>query len=152
MVNEEADSARSAFITSTVRERLHQRSFRERVLAVYQVQCAFCRLRHEELLDAAHIIPDVEPAGEPLIRNGLSLCKLHRAAFDRYFIGIRPDFTLEVREDVRHERDGPTLVHAIQGFHDSKIILPRRVDHRPGVDLSEQRYERFRQALSGVIS
>jgi putative restriction endonuclease len=82
------------------------------------VQCAFCRLRHEELLDAAHIIPDVEPAGEPLIRNGLSLCILHHAAYDRYFIGIRPDFTLEVREDIRHEEDGPTLLHAIQGLHD----------------------------------
>jgi putative restriction endonuclease len=152
MVNEEADSARRAYITTAVRVRLHQRAFRERVLAAYQVQCAFCRLRHEELLDAAHIIPDVEPAGEPLIRNGLSLCTLHHAAFDRYFIGIRPDFTLEVREDLRHEEDGPTLLHAIQGLHDSRIILPRRIDYRPGVELLEQRYERFRQAQSGVNS
>ena len=148
IVNEEVDFARRAYITTAVRVRLHQRAFRERVLAAYQVQCAFCRLRHQELLDAAHIIPDVEPAGEPLIRNGLSLCTLHHAAFDRYFIGIRPDFTLEVREDLRHEKDGPTLVHAIQGLHDSRIILPRRVDYRPGVELLEQRYERFRQAQS----
>jgi putative restriction endonuclease len=150
MVTEEVDSARRAYITAAVRVRLHQRAFRERVLAAYQVQCAFCRLRHEELLDAAHIIPDVEPAGEPLIRNGLSLCTLHHAAFDRYFIGIRPDFTLEVREDLRHEKDGPTLVHAIQGLHDSRIVLPRRVDYRPGVELLQQRYERFLQAQSGM--
>ena len=140
LVGEEADSARRAYITAAVRVRLHQRSFRERVLAAYQVQCAFCRLRHEELLDAAHIIPDVEPAGEPLVRNGLSLCTLHHAAFDRYFIGIRPDFTLEVREDLRREKDGPTLVHAIQALHGSRIILPRRVDYRPVVELLEQRY------------
>jgi putative restriction endonuclease len=151
MLNEEADVARRAYITTAVRVRLHQRAFRERVLAAYQVQCAFCRLRHEELLDAAHIIPDVEPTGEPLIRNGLSLCTLHHAAFDRYFIGIRPDFTLEVREDLRHEQDGPTLLHAIQGLHDSRIVLPRRVDHRPAVELLEQRYERFREAQSRVI-
>ena len=151
IVSEEADSARRVYITAAVRVRLHQRAFRERVLAAYQVQCAFCRLRHEELLDAAHIIPDVEPAGEPLIRNGLSLCKLHHAAFDRYFIGIRPDFRLEVREDLRHEQDGPTLVHAIQALHGSKIILPRRVDYRPGVELLEQRYERFQKAQSGVV-
>ena len=131
--------------------RLHQRAFRERVLAAYQVQCAFCRLRHEELLDAAHIIPDVEPAGEPLIRNGLSLCTLHHAAFDRYFIGIRPDFTLEVREDLRREKDGPTLVHAIQALHGSRIILPRRVDYRPAVELLEQRYERFQKAQAGLV-
>jgi putative restriction endonuclease len=149
-VNEEADIARRAYITTAVRVRLHQRAFRERVLAAYQVQCAFCRLRHQELLDAAHIIPDVEPAGEPLIRNGLSLCTLHHAAFDRYFIGVRTDFTLEVREDLRHEQDGPTLVHAIQRLHGSRIMLPRRVDDRPGVELLEQRYERFRQAQFGV--
>jgi len=149
MVGEEVDFARRAYITAAVRVRLHQRSFRERVLAAYQVQCAFCRLRHEELLDAAHIIPDVEPAGEPLIRNGLSLCTLHHAAFDRYFIVIRPDFTLEVREDLRREKDGPTLVHAIQALHGSRIILPRRVDYRPAVELLEQRYERFRHAQSG---
>ena len=71
-------------------------------------------------------------------------------ASDRYFVGIRPDFTFEVREDLRLEKDGPTLVHAIQGLHDSRIILPRRVDHRPAVELLEQRYDRFRQAQSGV--
>jgi putative restriction endonuclease len=69
------------------------------------------------LLDAAHIIPDTDPEGEPHVRNGLSLCALHHTAFDRYFIGLRPEFTIEVREDLLVEHDGPTLVHAIQGLH-----------------------------------
>ena len=63
MVNEEAGFCAEAYITTAVRVRLHQRAFRERVLAAYQVQCAFCRLRHEELLDSAPIIRDREPAG-----------------------------------------------------------------------------------------
>ena len=29
-----------------------------------------CRLRHEELLDAAHIIPDADPEGEPVVSKG----------------------------------------------------------------------------------
>jgi len=51
---------RRAYITSTVRVRLHQRGFRERVLRAYREQCALCRLRHRDLLDAAHIIGDSE--------------------------------------------------------------------------------------------
>lgn len=150
-VREDTDAARRTYVTAAVRVRLHQRAFRERVLEAYQRQCAFCRLRHEELLDAAHIIPDTEPGGEPLVRNGLSLCTLHHAAFDRYFIGLRPDFTIEVREDLRRERDGPTLVHAIQALHDSRIVLPRKLEYQPARDLLEMRHERFRQAAdSGV--
>jgi putative restriction endonuclease len=54
VVSDDATTTRRAYITALVRVRLHQRSFRERVLEAYQRQCAFCRLRHEELLDAAH--------------------------------------------------------------------------------------------------
>jgi len=53
----EGAEARRAYLTSTVRRRLHQRAFRERVIDAYRSQCAFCRLRRRELLDAAHISP-----------------------------------------------------------------------------------------------
>jgi putative restriction endonuclease len=45
--------ARRSYITYEVRHRLHQRGFREKVLSAYKDQCALCRLRHRELLDAA---------------------------------------------------------------------------------------------------
>jgi putative restriction endonuclease len=137
-------SARRAYITASVRQRLHQRGFRERVLEAYRHQCSFCRLRHEELLDAAHIIGDTEPQGEPIVRNGLSLCKLHHAAFDSHFIGVRPDYVLEVRRHILKEHDGPTLVHAIQELHGSKIFIPKQAAHQPSRELLEIRYERFR--------
>lgn len=60
-VGEGNDLARRVYITSIVRQRLHQQSFRERVLEAYRQHCAICMLRHSELLDAAHIIPDNEP-------------------------------------------------------------------------------------------
>lgn len=145
-VHDDADTARRSYITAAVRARLHQRAFRERVLDAYRRQCAFCRLRHEELLDAAHIIPDAESGGEPLVQNGLSLCTLHHAAFDRYFIGVRPDFKIEVREDILRERDGPTLVHAIQALHGSRLVLPRRAELQPDRDRLEARYRLFREA------
>jgi putative restriction endonuclease len=140
------EAARRAYITAAVRVRVHQRAFRERVLEAYRRQCAFCRLRHDELLDAAHIIPDADPGGEPHVRNGLALCSLHHKAFDRFFIGVRPDCTIEVREDLRQERDGPVLVHAIQNLHNRSILLPRKPSFRPGHELLEQRYEQFRRS------
>ena len=82
-IEDDATEARRSYITTTVRQRVHQRTFRERVLHAYQEQCALCKLHHEELLDAAHIIPGSEPDGEPMVPNGMALCKLHHAAFDR---------------------------------------------------------------------
>ena len=141
--SEDSDSGRRLYITASVRQRLHQRSFRERVLSAYRHQCAFCRLRHEELLDAAHIVPDSEPQGEPRVSNGLALCKLHHAAFDRYFVGVRPDYVVEVRPDILREHDGPTLVHAIQALHGVHITVPVQDILRPAVSLLEIRYDRF---------
>lgn len=74
------DKVRRQYVTRQVRQRMHQRSFRDRVLRAYREQCSICRLRHADLLDAAHITPDSAEAGEPIISNGLSLCKIHHAA------------------------------------------------------------------------
>ena len=46
--------------TRVFQQRLHQREFRERVVRAYQHHCAVCRLRRNELLDAAHIMPDAD--------------------------------------------------------------------------------------------
>ena len=142
----EPDAFRRRYAAAQVRVRLHQRSFRERVLNAYRRQCAFCHLRHDELLDAAHIIPDSDPLGEPIITNGLALCALHHSAFDRQFIGLRPDCVIQVRADILEEHDGPTLAHAIQGLHGNRILLPRSISQRPDPAFLEQRYQRFRQA------
>lgn len=145
--NEDLHTIRRAYATSVVRTRLHQRAFRERVLEAYQRQCAFCRLRHEELLDAAHIVPDSDPGGEPQVRNGLALCALHHSTFDRHFIGLRPDYVIEVRPDILAEKDGPTLAYAIQALHGRQIIVPKSIPLRPDPDLLQQRYERFHAAF-----
>ena len=144
LVAEPEAGVRRAYVTAVVRQRVHQRSFRERVLRAYREQCALCRLRHEELLDAAHIIPDKEPEGEPVVSNGLALCKLHHAAFDRNFLGIRPDYVVEIKPVILEEEDGPMLLHGLKGMHQSRIVLPRDPALRPDPALLSRRYERFR--------
>jgi putative restriction endonuclease len=138
--------ARRAYVTVLTQRRLHQQGFRERVLRAYQEQCAICRLRHDELLDAAHILPDGHPRGEPIVPNGLALCALHHAAFDRNILGIRPDFVVEVRLDILNEKDGPMLQHGLQGFQGTTIFRPTSRVLWPRSDLLAERYEEFRQA------
>jgi putative restriction endonuclease len=136
---------RRQYAQAIVKQRLHQRVFRERVLIAYESQCALCRLRHPELLDAAHIKEDSE-GGEPIVPNGLAMCAIHHRAFDTYVLGIRPDYVVEVRRDVREEQDGPTLRHALQGLHRASLILPRKRAAWPDRNLLEERFDRFRQA------
>jgi putative restriction endonuclease len=146
MVVGEAASARRAYITAAVRQRLHQRSFRERVISAYHERCALCRLRHRELLDAAHIIADSHPQGIPSVRNGISLCKLHHAAFDSLMVGITPDYTVEIRSDLLEEEDGPMLQHGLKEMHASKLILPSRKEFWPDREALGNRYEQFQRA------
>lgn len=142
----ELGEARRDYVTSTFRRRLHQRGFRERVLSAYRERCAMCRLRHRELLDAAHIVADRDPGGEPRVSNGLSLCKLHHAAFDNFFITVDPDYRVVVRRDLLEEEDGPMLRHGLQELHGVVIGLPRRVEWRPSREGLEERLGRFQRA------
>ena len=145
MVSDSKEYAKRNYITSAVKIRLHQKSFRERVLHAYKEQCTFCRLKHIQLLDAAHIISDSEELGDPIVSNGLSLCKIHHAAFDCNIIGVTPDFKIEIREDILHEIDGPMLKHGIQEFQNQKIILPYSKGLWPDRDRLDIRYRKFRE-------
>ena len=147
-IAEERTEIRREYVTAVVRRRLHQQAFRARVIEAYRTHCAFCRLRHQELLDAAHITADSETTGEPVVSNGLSLCKLHHAAFDRHFLTVRPDYTIEVRQSILDEEDGPMLLHGLKGMHDRPMYLPREVSLQPDLKRIEERYALFVQSTS----
>jgi putative restriction endonuclease len=145
-VREVADDVRRRYVTAAVQVRLHQQAFRERVLQAYREHCAICRLRHRELLDAAHILSDAHERGEPVVSNGLALCRLHHAAFDANILGVRPDYVIEIRTDILEEIDGPMLKHGLQGFQGARIQLPRHADLLPDPSKLAERYEGFRSA------
>jgi len=128
-----------------VRTRLHQARFRHRVLTAYTSSCALCRLKRPELVDASHIVPDVEEAGVPVVANGLALCRIHHAAYDADLVGIRPDLAIEVNREVLDEVDGPMLRVGLQDLHGQRLaVLPRRSADRPDPERLEVRYARFR--------
>jgi putative restriction endonuclease len=142
-ISEPSEYYRRKYITTLVERRAHQQSFRIRVLAAYNSKCCLCRLNHSELLDAAHIIPDTEPKGNPIVPNGLTLCKIHHTAFDVNIIGISPDYDIHIREDILHEIDGPMLKHGIQELNHRKIILPTSRKDYPDRERLDWRYEKF---------
>ena len=85
------DEIERRYAVRQTRVRLHQARFRGRVVPAYSSQCAICRLRELRLLDAAHIVGDLEAAGEASVRNGLSLCAIHHRAFDQHLVGVSPN-------------------------------------------------------------
>jgi putative restriction endonuclease len=137
---------RRSYITQTVLYRAHQKQFRERVIAAYRNQCALCHLKHIELLDAAHIIGDREDHGDPVVQNGLSLCKIHHAVYDNNFIGINPDYIIKIRTDLLTETDGPMLKYGIQSLNNTKLILPSNRIQYLDKERLERRYLDFLKA------
>lgn len=108
----------------------------------YGELCAICRLKEGQLLDAAHIVGDLEEQGDPVVSNGLSLCSIHHRAFDHDLVGITPDYEVRVAKRLLDEEDGPML-ELLKGFHRGPIVVPTRASWRPDRDRLEQRYSRF---------
>ena len=135
------------YILRETRQRLHQPVFRATVLRAYEVRCAVCALRHQQLLDAAHIVADRDEEGVASVRNGLALCKIHHAAYDCHVLGIRPDLVVEIRPDLLAEIDGPMLEHGLKGRHGQRLMaVPPVRAERPDPTLLDRRYAAFRAA------
>jgi putative restriction endonuclease len=143
-INEDPEPRR-AYVTATFRRRLHQAMFRKKVIRAYQGRCALCRLRHSELLNAAHITADRDLEGEPVVSNGIALCTLHHAAFDSFFFAVSPDYVVEVRRSILEEKDGPMLVVGLQQIDGQRIHVPLREVERPDRARLERRYATFQQ-------
>ncbi|WP_407358797.1 HNH endonuclease [Microbacterium sp. LTA6] len=126
-----------------VKARLHQPMFRARVLRAYETACAICELKHAELLDAAHIIPDSNLEGVAEVTNGLALCKIHHASYDQNLLGITPDYEVRIDRDLLEEVDGPMLRHGLQDMHGRSLMLPKRKAEHPSKDRLAQKYALF---------
>jgi putative restriction endonuclease len=135
------DPLERRYAVRETRVRLHQARFRGRVVPAYASQCAICRLKELRLLDAAHILGDVE-GGEPAISNGLSLCAIHHRAFDQNLVGVSADYIVHVSERLREDEDGPML-DLLKHFHDTPLQVPSRTADRPDREQLDARFARF---------
>jgi len=126
-----------------VRSRLHQPAFRARVMHAYSSSCAVCSLKHPDLLDAAHILSDLHERGFARVSNGLALCKIHHAAYDRDLLGISPDYEVRINDDLLNEVDGPMLRHGLQDMHGRTLNVPKRRSEQPDKEALAERFVAF---------
>jgi putative restriction endonuclease len=128
-----------------VRQRLHQSTFREAVLAAYDSRCALTGLPEPRLLDAAHIVADLDADfGQPLVTNGLPLSKLHHAAFDANLIGIDPDYRIHISDALLSMNDGPMFEQGLKALAGRQLRLPKRDADHPDRERLALRFADFR--------
>lgn len=132
------------YAEALIQRRIHQPRFRAQVRLAYSDHCAVCKLELLPLLDAAHILPDRHARGQPVVPNGLTLCKIHHAAFDADILGISPDYVVHVNHAVLEQVDGPMLQHGIQEMHGRELLwIPRRPSDRPDPERLAVRFHDF---------
>jgi putative restriction endonuclease len=136
------DPIERQYVLRQTRVRIHQARFRARVVPAYREQCAICRLKEVRLLEAAHIVADVEESGEPVISNGLALCSIHHRAFDHDLVAVSPDYEVRVSPRLLNDEDGPML-ELLKGFDRQTIYVPRRLQWKPDRERLVIRFERF---------
>jgi HNH endonuclease len=108
---------------------------------------AICRLKEGRLLDAAHIIGDLQVAGDAVVTNGLSLCSIHHRAFDQHLVGISPEYKVHVSRRLLNDEDGPML-DLLKGFHEADLQVPSRRAWRPDRERLAERFDRFVDAAA----
>jgi putative restriction endonuclease len=136
------DPIERRYAVRQTRVRIHQARFRGRVVPAYRDQCTICKLKEIRLLDAAHIIGDVETEGQPVVSNGLALCSIHHRAFDHDLVGVSPDYEVRVSPRLLDDEDGPML-DLLKTFDRKGIHVPRRAEWKPDRDRLSLRFERF---------
>lgn len=115
-------------------------------MTAYRGRCAISGLPAPVLLDAAHIVEDRDELyGQPVVRNGLPLSKIHHAAFDAQLLGIDEDSKIHIPEKLLSLNDGPTL-EALRQFHGRTLLLPHREIDKPDRDRLARRFEKFKAA------
>ena len=134
------------YVAVEAKRRLRQTVFRELVLDAYEGRCAVSELPERRLLHAAHILPDRDERGLPVIGNGIAMSTLHHAAYDANLLGIDPDGCIHVNADLLRIHDGPTLEYALKGVHDTHLRPPHAPADRPDREFLAAKYEQFVKA------
>jgi putative restriction endonuclease len=113
--------------------RLGQGSFRVLVTDVYERRCAVTNERTLPALDAAHIKP-YSYDGLHTVNNGILLRRDLHALFDKGYITITPNMTVEVSKKIKEEFENGRDYYR---HHGNPIRLPINITNRPAVDFLE---------------
>jgi len=111
-----------------IRPRIGQGAFKVLITDAYHRRCAITGEKTLPVLEAAHIKP-YSQNGPHEINNGLLLRKDFHALFDRGYITIDKNLTIEVSHRIKEDFGNGKEYYA---HHGSKLlILPENKDHLP---------------------
>jgi len=111
--------------TANVKLRRGQEYFRDAVLNNFGGRCGVTGLAVRELLIASHILPwGTHPADRLNVRNGLSLSRLHDAAFDRGLIAFDDNFRLLLSPRLKAELSQRTVAENFGAYAGEILQFP----------------------------
>ena len=112
--------------TSSIRKlRRGQDYFRDVVLNNFGNACGVTGLGIRELLVASHILPWSKHESERLnVRNGISLNRLHDAAFDKHLISFDENLCLMVSPKLRSFFPNKSAVYLFEAFEGNALSVP----------------------------
>lgn len=116
-----------------VRPRLGQGGFQALVHDAYERRCSITHHKIAPTLQAAHIKP-VSKGGEHRLDNGVLLRSDVHTMFDRGYLGVTPDFKLQVSLRLRAEFGNGDEFYARQG---EVIRLPQHQSDHPNSEFLE---------------
>lgn len=131
-----------------IKQRTNQYLFRNMVLSAYCNTCCITKITRPELIEACHIIDwqtDEKNRINPC--NGLAMNVLFHRAYDKYLIGITPDFRVEISErmydGLRGDEKEKTYSY-FNPYNNMEITLPKKF--KPNLIFIEEQYDKFKKA------
>lgn len=130
-------------VTRPTKQRRGQDYFREIVLNNYGNRCAITGLPVRELLIASHILPWRSHEAERLnVRNGISLNRLHDAAFDQGLIAFDNDLCLLLSKRFRDYLPHQAVKDSFEAHTGKPLELPEDAIP-PSFDFLAKHRQRF---------
>jgi len=140
-IKELLKNKKGADVDRIVKTRINQSLFRKIIINNYSSSCTICNLNLDKLLVASHILKWSENQKERLNpENGLCLCSIHDKAFELGYIGITPDYLINISEELAVISE-ETYYSIFKRHQNQKISLPDKF--HPNPDFLERHYNSF---------
>jgi putative restriction endonuclease len=138
----EISNNKRRLVVSTIVRKYRAADFQSRVLGAYGHKCAMCGVQLE-MVDAAHIIPVAADTSNDETRNGIALCKLHHASYDRNLISFDEKYRVEVSDERALYLTQNDRAAGLQSFRENLLPVIRmpydRRDYPPATYIAEAR-------------
>lgn len=113
-------------------KKIREPGFRRAIMRIYNYTCVVCKLQiltlnGESVTEAAHIIPFTNSNNDD-VRNGISLCKLHHWAFDRFLFSVDESFSVTVSDLMTENGPAEWKLASLDG---KGILLPEQQELYP---------------------